>query len=234
MAEVGSGEASAAAPDAGEGAAAREAGIRAAQAYHRQLEQEPPLAGKAGLWAVVPRDGLGCHHGPGYGRLDERARRLSHEELAIAQRLVADGHQVRSRSDFSPSGRTPDLDVCHTTVEVKTLLPRELRPQGRPASWRSVANKLADACGQGPHVVIWARGSGLDEAAARRGLTQAAVHSPDLRTVEIVGDGFELHVRAVRQLGLDSRLGAGAGSPIRVRMPRAAPPDRRAGTGIGL
>ena len=132
-------------------------------------------------------------HGPGGGSLDESARRLSHEELAAARLLAAEGHEVRSLPESRIGGRRADLEACGRPVEVKSYLPAPER-DGRAPSPRSVFNKLVDGAGQADSVVIVGYGSGLTESTARRGMARYATDpkAPPLGTVRVVGDGFDL------------------------------------------
>lgn len=134
----------------------------------------------------------GSVHDDAPGRLDEAARRLSHEELAAARILAADGHDVRSL-DEGRNGRRPDLAVCDTTVEVKSFRPTDER--GRPPSDRSVFNKLVDAAGQSRNVVLIGYGSGLTADTVRAGLARYAAdrrRTPGLDSIRALGDGFDL------------------------------------------
>ena len=140
----------------------------------------------------------GCRHGRQPGALDETARRLSHEELAVAHTLVGEGHFVRSLAERA-GARTADMLACGTTVEVKAFLPTARRA-GRPPSARAVANKLLDARGQGAVAVIWAVGSGLTQERAREGLALFAARAVEegagkLRRARLVGDGFDIVCR---------------------------------------
>lgn len=158
------------------------------------LPTEPPEPPGAGRWAAVPA-GTGCHepHPAGGGHLDESARRLSHEEYAVAQMLTAEGHEVRSLAESRVGGRRPDLEACGRGVEVKSFLAAAERG-GRPPSPQSVYNKLVDAAGQADSVVLVGHGSGLTEATVRRGMARYASdhRAPPLRSVRAVGDGFDL------------------------------------------
>jgi hypothetical protein len=150
--------------------------------------------------------GLPCgqvHHVTA-GRLDETARRLSHEELAIAELFVAEGHDVRSVPESRRGGRRADLSVCGAAVEVKSFL--ALGERTRQPGARSVHNKLADAAGQARHVVLVSRGSGLSQAAVRQGLAQWALRAgpdPVLDSVRAVGDGYDLTWACVPGQALD-------------------------------
>lgn len=185
--------------------------------------RRPPGEG-GDRWVATTAQGpwltCGAYHLDDRGRLDERARRLSHEELAVAEMLSAGGHQVRSLPESQRAGRRPDLEVCGTLVEVKSFLPIEQR--GRAPSPQSVFNKLVDAAGQAGTVVLWGRGSGLTEATVRSGLARLAADSRAATptAVRVVGDGFDLSW--VRRPALSHRLAAGAPRP------------RPGGPGIGL
>lgn len=121
------------------------------------------------------------------GSFDERARRLSHEEFAVARLLVAEGHRVRSLPQGRQLGRTPDLEVCGEATEIKTLQPGA-------TSW-TVENQLTRAIGQGQAVIVDARGSGLKRRWAERGVSRFAARRPwpgAVTSVRVVGDDYHL------------------------------------------
>lgn len=138
-----------------------------------------------------------CRHGGSPGSFDESARRLSHEELAVARLLAQEGHHVRSQAEHRGM-RTGDLLACGTEVEVKSFQRRA--PGARQPSPASVANKLLDARGQGAVAVVWAQGSGLSAAQARAGYTLfsevvARQGAGKLKAARVVGDGFDVSFR---------------------------------------
>lgn len=187
-------------------------------------------------WApAVPHAGwlvCGSHpHGP--GRVDERARRLSHEELAVARLLAGDGHQVRAVAESGRGGRRPDLEVCGSPVEVKSFVARADR--SRPPGGRSVYNKLVDGAGQAPAVVLFGGGSGLTPGAVRSGLAQLAAsgRAPDLSCVRVVGDGFDLAWVRPAEPGLRPGRGHQPGPDVPPVPGRRAGP-RAPGLGCGL
>ncbi|MGH9076100.1 MAG: hypothetical protein ACRDY0_01370 [Acidimicrobiales bacterium] len=137
--------------------------------------------------------GNGCHHDGTPGHFDERARRLAHEELAVARRLAAEGHDVSSLPCRPGQGRTADLEVCGRPVEVKSFSALTERPGGPPTA-ASVCNKLLRASRQADVAVVWAAGSGLDEREARRGLDLFAARGgwAQMASARVLGDGFDL------------------------------------------
>jgi hypothetical protein len=125
--------------------------------------------------------------------VDERSRRLSHEELAVASLLAEEGHRVRALPERPGAGPVADLEVCGTPVEVKSFLPLPDR-QGRVPTARSVCNKLLGARAQAPTAVLYGKGSGLSEDAARAGVAEFAGKGQlgRITGVRVVGDGFDL------------------------------------------
>lgn len=187
----------------------------------------PPPSGPGRLvWYQVPRtsDALGCGHlhGRAPGHLDETARRLSHEELAVARLLAAEGHDVRSLAESRRGGRRPDLLVCGTPLEIKSFAP--VAERRRAPTPYSVLNKLLDASGQARHAVLLGTGSGLSESTVRRGVARYVSDRGPARalsTLRIVGDGYDLTWTRRRSLQLPGGLGS--------------PPGRRPpGPGLGL
>lgn len=140
----------------------------------------------------------------GKGSLDETARRLSHEELRVARALAAEGHTVKSVPERRGGGRTADLDVCGSPVEVKSWLALPDR-HGVAPGIRSVVNKLISAEGQSAVVVLSASGSGLSAADASAGVARYAALRPrsGVTSVRVMGDGYDLSWR--RSPGLELR-----------------------------
>lgn len=137
---------------------------------------------------------LACAHGAGGGSLDESARRLSHQELAVAQVLVAEGHAVRSLPEWPWSGPTADLEACGRRVEVKSFVALADHPKRALPTAESVCNKLIDAARQGDVALIWGCGSGLSAGRARAGVAMFSAKGGGRRVdaVRILGDGFDL------------------------------------------
>lgn len=159
--------------------------------------ERAPLGGGGPGWRPVATAGdmLACaqRHGRDGGSLDESARRLSHDEYAVARLLEAEGHTVRSVPESRGGGRTPDLMACDTPVEVKSFVP--LAERRREPSLHSVVNKLLSARDQAAHVVLVGRGSGLTVSAARAGLARYEAlgrADPGLRSVRVLGEGYDV------------------------------------------
>ena len=135
----------------------------------------------------------GHPHDGSPGRIDESARRLSHEELAVARAFSEAGHDVQSVAESRRGGRRPDLLACGEPVEVKSFCAAVERQ--RPPSPEGVFNKLADGAGQAPHVVLVGGGSGLSVETVRRGLSlyeSGRRPVPPLTSVRAIGDGYDV------------------------------------------
>jgi hypothetical protein len=141
----------------------------------------PPVDGPMSTPVPLPAD---HRHPPDRrGALDESRRRLSHEELAAADVLVAEGHDVRSLA--AGAGPTADLSVCQRETEIKSLRPG--------ATAATVTNALRRARRQGTDVLIDARSSGLSVVAAQRGVDSFAARFDRGRVerIRVVGDTFD-------------------------------------------
>jgi hypothetical protein len=158
------------------------------------------VSGRSGVLPCRPDD-----HGAS-GSVDERARRLSHEELAVARQLAAEGHRVRSLPERGGAGPTADMEACGVPVEVKSFLRAAGHRGGRgvnrgmPTAW-SVYNKLAAAKEQAPVAVVYGRGSGLRAEVARRGVERFARDGRHgaIKSVRVLGDGFDLSWNTLRR-----------------------------------
>jgi hypothetical protein len=161
----------------------------------------------------------GVTHGSDPGQLDEAARRLDHPELAVARRLLAEGHDVVSLAERGRRGPTPDFLVCGVAVEVKSLLTRAERGDGRPATAATIHNRLVSAAAQAAVVVVATEGSGIRAADAAAGLRSfvAAGRTGKVAAVRILGDGFDLGWVATpgREAGVQGGRGAGRSAPER-------------------
>jgi hypothetical protein len=166
-----------------------------------------------------------CRHPGGAGTFDETARRASHQELAVATTLVSEGHNVRTVAERK-GARTPDLEACGTSVEVKSFQSLTDR-DGRPPRPESVANKLLDARGQGSIAVVLATGSGLSAGAARAGYDMFRDRAVTeglgkVRGVRVMGDGFDMSFKAVADVRLAGRGAEANGPPVGARQVQAS------------
>jgi hypothetical protein len=173
-----------------------------------------------------------CRHQGATGTFDEAERRASHDELAVAQVLMAEGHQVRTVAERR-GARTPDLMACGTSVEVKAFQSLQQRG-GRPPGTRSVANKILDARGQGAVAVVRAGESGLTRATAQAGYAIFCAHAAEkglgrLRAVRVLGKDFDLSLAAaadVRQARVTPGTLRPEGVPRRPPSPGSRPAPR--------
>jgi hypothetical protein len=136
-------------------------------------------------WQAPLDEGSVDRVGPGV--TDERAKKFSATERRIAEYLAASGPAVVSVSEgYGVYGRTPDARVDTVPVEFKVLDPG--------ASDRTVKAALNSAKGQARHAVIDARGSGLTEAEAQRGIRRffGTPHGDRMDAVLIVGDNYRI------------------------------------------
>ena len=123
----------------------------------------------------------------GLGVIDERVKKFSLAERRIAEYLADRGPVVVSVSEgYGIYGRTADARVNDVPVEFKSLDPG--------ASDRTVKAALNSAKGQARYAVIDARGSGLTEDQANRGIRRfsGTPHASRLDAVLIVGDNYNI------------------------------------------
>ena len=126
----------------------------------------------------------------GRGVIDERGKRFSPAERRIAEYLARHGSAVVSVSEgYGVYGRTPDARVNDIPVEFKSLDPG--------ASDRTVKAALNSAKGQARHAVIDARGSGLTEDVANRGIRRfsGTPHGDRIDAVLVIGDNYNIDWR---------------------------------------
>ena len=158
-----------------------------------------------------------CHHTGGVGSFDETARRASHEELGVANVLVAEGHRVRTLLERK-GARTPDLVACGTSVEVKAFQSLQQRG-GRPPRPEHVANKMLDARGQGAVAVIWAGTSGLTQATAQAGYGLFCERAREkglgrVRAVRVIGEGYDMLFKPSADLSMARSSVAAVRQPL--------------------
>jgi hypothetical protein len=169
---------------------------------------QPHLRPSVHLERVPGEFALPCHHPQGNpGEVDERLRRVDHEELAVGQLFGAEGHNLRSMPHLRKLGRQADWDACGWRVEVKSLAGNE---EGPPTAV-DVANQILRGRGQGHLVTVYSTGSGLTQHQARRGLDLARERLDGfgwggICGVRLVGDGYDLSFSA-RKLWAEARPG---------------------------
>jgi hypothetical protein len=118
-------------------------------------------------------------------RVDEVSvgRSFNSAEQRIVDLLESEGRQVTRIAEGTK--RTPDALVDGVPTEFKSLDPG--------ASNATVKAALNDAKGQARDVVIDARGSGLTQAEAERGIRRfLGAHPKRFDHIRIVADGFEI------------------------------------------
>lgn len=173
---------------------------------------------------IVGSAGGRHRHEPGLpGTFDESPRRLSWDELQVAQRLVAEGHQVRSLPEGRELGKTADLEVCREPAEIKTL--------GPGAGSRTLTNALIRASAQAPEAIIDASRSGMSRASAEIGVARFSQRCRPgrIQEVRVFGADFELAYQAA-DLARMAALARVAGPDGAVRR---TPPGRR-GQQLGI
>jgi Contact-dependent growth inhibition CdiA C-terminal domain len=121
--------------------------------------------------------------------IDERGKRFSPAERRIAEFLARPGPAVVSVAEgYGVYGRTPDARVNDIPVEFKSLDPGA-----------TVPSKAALNSAKGPArlAVIDARGSGLAEDVANRGIRRfsGTPHGDRLDAVLVIGDNCNIDWR---------------------------------------
>lgn len=122
------------------------------------------------------------------GSIDESSKAFDPKEGRIARLLESEGHEVSSVLESTePRVRTPDSLVDGVPTEFKSLQPG--------ATAASVKNDLTRAKGQARDAILDARGSGLSYPQAYEGIGRflKANGIKRMRTIRILGDGYEIH-----------------------------------------
>jgi len=126
----------------------------------------------------------------GGGTIDESERRFPSNERRIAEMLQSEGKHVKSLAPRNnPSRRRfADALVNGIKTEFKTA-----RPGADSATIRNEINNSIRGDGQARHMIIDARGSGLTEAEATRGLARTIkITRGKIDSVRIIGHGFDI------------------------------------------
>ncbi|WP_143645223.1 PrsW family glutamic-type intramembrane protease [Streptomyces antioxidans] len=124
----------------------------------------------------------------GEGAIDETEKAFSPKERRIAETLQSEGKDVKALKESPVDGiKTPDALVDGVPTEFKTLQPG--------AASNAVKNTLNTAKKQSRDAVVDARGSGLDESAAREGMGKFLRNNPPGRmsSIRIIGDGYNIN-----------------------------------------
>ncbi|MGW6208163.1 CdiA C-terminal domain-containing protein [Streptomyces sp. NPDC055089] len=121
------------------------------------------------------------------GSIDETEKSFDPRERRVAELLESEGKHVRAQAESTERGvRRADAFVDGIETEFKSLSPG--------ATSSTVKNQLNSAKGQARNAIVDARGSGLDEGAAREGVAKFLRNNPPGRMDEIrvVGDNFNV------------------------------------------
>ncbi|WP_433732069.1 hypothetical protein ACQP0C_08090 [Nocardia sp. CA-129566] len=121
------------------------------------------------------------------GKIDESEKQFDPNERKLADLLADEGKNVRAVKESTvPGERTADSTVDGVPTEFKHMDPG--------ATNATVKNALNSAQGQADHTIIDARGSGLTQEEAQRGVSRYLGASPDkMSEIRIVGDGWEIN-----------------------------------------
>ena len=119
------------------------------------------------------RGGLRPRSRPVPGTLDESARRLSHDEFAVAQQLASEGHDVHSLAT-APRVAAERRTCWCAEPRWRSSRGSAGRAQAESAGSQVGGQQAAASRGSGATVVLNGQGSGLSEAAARRGVEMYA------------------------------------------------------------
>lgn len=124
------------------------------------------------------------------GIIDETERKFSSEEKRIAEKLSAEGRDVKALAEGTVPGRSGDALVDGVKTEFKSL--------DAGATNSTVKNRITESIkrgGQARNMILDARGSGLSEAEAVQGLNRVsnpAIHRGMLDSVRVMGDAFDI------------------------------------------
>ncbi len=123
------------------------------------------------------------------GQIDESERKFTQKEKKLAEYLEAEGDDVKALpEDHSAPGRKTDAVINGKRTEFKGL-----DPGASDSTVRNSVNNSIRRGGQAREIVIDARGSGLSEEAAIKGLGRAkGISRGRVDSVRIVGDGYDI------------------------------------------
>jgi len=123
------------------------------------------------------------------GSVDETNAKFSPEERRIADVLASEGKTVEATPRSKTEGvRTRDASVDGRPTEFKTM-----DPGADSATVRNEVNNSIKGGGQARDMILDARGSGLSEAEATRGLNRVTgITRGKIDSVRIIGDGYDV------------------------------------------
>jgi hypothetical protein len=120
------------------------------------------------------------------GTIDESERQFTPEEREIAELLKGEGKDVKALPT-QEGQRNPDAEVDGKPTEFKSP-----EPGADSATIRNEVNQSIKRGGQARDIIIDARGTGMTEGEAERGLARVSgIARERLDTVRIIGDGFD-------------------------------------------
>ena len=120
------------------------------------------------------------------GQIIESERQFTPKERRIAQVLADEGKKVKALKEGGARERFGDAEVDGVRMEFKTM-----DPGGTSATIRNQVSASVSGGGQARHIIIDARGSGLTEPEALRGLSRAdGIRRGRVDSIRIIGDGF--------------------------------------------
>jgi hypothetical protein len=122
------------------------------------------------------------------GSIDESERAFSPSERRVAEMLQSEGKHVKASAEGKGPRRSRDALVDGIPTEFKT--------PDLGANGSTIKNQINDSTrrgGQARNMIIDARGSGLTEAEAMRGLARAKnITRGRIDSVRVIGDGFDI------------------------------------------
>ena len=123
------------------------------------------------------------------GSIDESRAKFSPEERRIAKVLESEGKKVEALPRSTVEGeRTADAIVDGRPAEFKSM-----SPGADSATVRNEINNSIRGPGQARDIILDARGSGLSEAEAIRGLNRVGgITRGKIDSVRIIGDGYDI------------------------------------------
>jgi hypothetical protein len=122
------------------------------------------------------------------GSIDESERTFSPRERLIAEKLQSEGKHVMASVEGKGPGRSGDALVDGIQTEFKTP-----DPGANGATIKNQINNSTRRGGQARNIIIDARGSGLIEAEAMRGLARAKnITRGRIDSVRVIGYGFDI------------------------------------------